>query len=74
MVVTSLGGVASFSVGLGVKTHVKNWFGLVQDLMGQKFERYYHIWLACSLMVLLSIGCLQLCCMDRKFALIPKLM
>ena len=43
MVVTSLGGVASFSVGLGVKTHVKNWFGLVQDLMGQKLERYCHI-------------------------------
>ena len=26
----------------------RGWFGLVQDLMGQKLERYYHIWLACS--------------------------
>ena len=26
----------------------RGWFGLVQDLMGQKLERYCHIWLACS--------------------------
>ena len=34
--------------GLGVYTDCRGWFGLVQDLMGQKLERYCHIWLACS--------------------------
>ena len=34
--------------GLRVYTDCKGWFGLVQDLMGQKLERYRHIWLACS--------------------------
>ena len=34
--------------GLGVYTNCRGWFGLVQDLMGQKLERYCHIWLACS--------------------------
>ena len=32
----------------GVYTDYRGWFGLVQDLMGQKLERYYHLWLACS--------------------------
>ena len=32
----------------GVYTDCRGWFGLVQDLMGQKLERYCHIWLACS--------------------------
>ena len=35
-------------LGLGEYTDCKDWFGLVQDLMGQKLERYYHLWLACS--------------------------
>ena len=26
----------------------RGWFRLVQDLMGQKLERYCHIWFACS--------------------------
>ena len=34
--------------GLGVYTDCRGRFGLVQDLMGQKLERYCHIWLACS--------------------------
>ena len=33
--------------GLGVYTNCRGWFRLVQDLMGQKLERYRHIWLAC---------------------------
>ena len=32
---------------LGVYTNCRGWFRLVQDLMGQKLERYRHIWLAC---------------------------
>ena len=56
MVVIGLGGVAGFSIGLGVKnswgcgvyTDCRGWFGLVQDLMGQKLERHRHIWLAFS--------------------------
>ena len=55
MVVTGLGGVAGFSVGLGMKNSCDQrgyiWIvgvGLFQDLMGQKLERYCHIWLACS--------------------------
>ena len=34
--------------GLRVYTDCRGWFGLVQDLMGQKLERYRHIGLACS--------------------------
>ena len=34
--------------GLGVYTDCRGWFGVVQDLMGQKLESYCHIWLACS--------------------------
>ena len=34
--------------GLGVYMGCGDWFGLVQDLMGQKLERYCNIWLACS--------------------------
>ena len=33
--------------GLGVYTDCRGLFRLVQDLMGQKLERYRHIWLAC---------------------------
>ena len=29
--------------GLGVYMDCRDWFGLVQDLMGQKLERYCHI-------------------------------
>ena len=34
--------------GWGVYMNCRGWFRLVQDLMGQKLERYCHIWLACS--------------------------
>ena len=34
-------------LGLRVYTDYRGWFGLVHDLMGQKLERYCHIWLAC---------------------------
>ena len=34
--------------GLGEYTDCKGWLGLVQNLMGQKLERYCHLWLACS--------------------------
>ena len=34
--------------GLGVYMDCRGLFGLVQDLMGQKLERYCHIWLTCS--------------------------
>ena len=33
--------------GLEVYADCKGWFGLVQDLMGQKLERHCHIWLTC---------------------------
>ena len=49
MVVTGLGGVTGFSVGLGIKklmwgygvyTDCRGWFRLLKDLMGQILERY----------------------------------
>ena len=33
---------------LEVYTDCRGWFGLLQDLMGQKLETYCHLWLACS--------------------------
>ena len=82
MVVTSLGGVTGFSIGLGMKN---SWgaagytriagagLGLLKISWGKYLKGSVIFgWLA-LLMVLLSIGCLQLCCMDRKFVLIPKL-
>ena len=82
MVVTDLGGVAGFSVGLGVKNSCGSAryirisgasLGLFKILWGKNLKGIVIFgWLA-LLMVLLSIGCLWLCCMDRKSALIPKL-
>ena len=34
--------------GLREYMDYKGWFGFVQDIMGQKLERYYHLWLACA--------------------------
>ena len=53
----------------GVYTDCRGWFGLVQDLIGQKLERYSHIWLACSF----DGFAFKWLSMDRKSTLIPKL-
>ena len=81
MVVTGLGGVAGFSVGLGVKIScgaagyiriAGAGLGLFKISWGKNLKGTVIFgWLA-LLMVLLSNGCLRLCCMDRKSALIPK--
>ena len=81
MVVTGLGGVTGFSVGLGVKNSCGTWgyiriagagLGLFKISWGKNLKGTVIFgWLA-LLMVLLSNGCLRLCCMDRKSALIPK--
>ena len=82
MVVTGLGGVIGFSVGLGMKNSCGAvgyiWIaraGLVLfKISWGKNLKGTDILASLGLMVfLLSIGCLRLCCMDRKFALIPKL-
>ena len=82
MVVTGLGGVTSFSVGLGMKnpcgamgyTRIAGaGLGLFKISRGKNLKGSVIFgWLA-LLMVLLFISCLRLCCMDQKFALIPKL-
>ena len=82
MVVTGLGGVTGFSVGLGMKNSCgaagyTRIAGAGLGLFKISWDKYLKGidifgWLA-LLMVLLSIGCLRLCCMDQKFALIPKL-
>ena len=82
MVVTGLGGVTSFSDGLGMKNScgaagytriAGTGLGLFKISWG-KYLKGTDILAGLGLMVfLLSIGCLRLCCMDRKFALIPKL-
>ena len=82
MVVTRLGGVTSFFVGLGMKNScgavgytriARAGLGLFKISRGKNLKGSVIFgWLA-LLMVLLSIGCLRLCCMDRKFVLIPKL-
>ena len=82
MVVIDLGGVADFSVGLGMKKSCGAWgyiqivgagLGLFKISRGKNLKGSVIFgWLA-LLMVLLFIGCLRLCCMDQKFALIPKL-
>ena len=82
MLVTSLGGIASFSVGLGVKNSCRAWgyiqivgagLGLFKISWGKNLKGTVIFgWLA-LLMILLSSGCLRLCCMDRNLALIPKL-
>ena len=82
MVVTGLGDVVDFSVGLGVKISCGAWeyiwivgagLGLFKILWGKNLKGTVIFgWLA-LLMVLLSSGCLRLCCMDQKSALIPKL-
>ena len=82
MVVTGLGGVTGFSVGLGMKNScgaaryiriAGAGLGLFKISWGKNLKGTVTFgWLA-LLMVLLSIGCLQLCCMDRKSAPIPKL-
>ena len=72
MVVTGLGGVAAgFSVGLGVKISCGAWgyiriagagLGLFKISWGKNLKRTVIFgWLA-LLMVLLSSGCLRLCC------------
>ena len=57
MVVTGLGDVVDFSVGLRVKISCGAWeyirivgagLGLFKISWGQKLERYCHIWLTCS--------------------------
>ena len=73
MVVTSLGGIAGFSIGLGVKNScgavgyiriVEAGLGLFKISWGKNLKGTVIFgWLA-LLMVLLSIGCLRLCCMD----------
>ena len=82
MVVIGLGGVTGFSVGLGMKNSCEATgytqiagagLGLFKISWGKYLKGSVIFgWLA-LLMVLLSIGCLRLCCMDRKFVLIPKL-
>ena len=77
MVVTGLGGVTGFSVGLGMKNScgaaryiriAGAGLGLFKISWGKNLKGTVTFgWLA------LSIGCLRLCCMDRKSALIPKL-
>ena len=58
----------------GVYTECKDWFGLFKISWGKNLKGTVIFgWLA-LLMALLSSGCLRLCCMDRKSALIPKLM
>ena len=81
MVVIGLGGVAGFSVGLGMKNScgqrgyirtARTGLGLFKISWGKNLKGTIIFgWLA-LLMVLLSNGCLRLCCIDRKFALIPK--
>ena len=82
MVVTGLGGVTGFSVGLGMKNSygaagyiriVGASLGLFKISWGKNLKGTVIFGWLVLLMVLLSIGCLRLCCMDRKFALIPKL-
>ena len=82
MVVTDLGGVTGFSVGLGVKNScgaagyiqiAGAGLGLFKISWGKNLKGTVIFgWLA-LLMVLLSTGCLRLYYMDRKSALIPKL-
>ena len=82
MVVTNLGGIVGFSVGLEVKNSCGPWgyieitragLGLFKISWGKNLKGTVIFgWLA-LLMVLLSSGCLRLCCMDRKSALLPKL-
>ena len=82
MVVTGLGGVTGFSIGLGMKNScgaarytriARTGLGLFKISWGKYLKGSVIFgWLA-LLMVLLSIGCLRLCCMDRNLALVPKL-
>ena len=82
MVVIDLGGVADFSVGLGMKKSCGAWgyiqivgagLGLFKISWGKNLKSTVIFgWLA-LLMVLLLSGCLRLFWMDRKSSLIPKL-
>ena len=82
MLVTGLGGVAGFSISLEVKNLCGAWgyiriagagLGLFKISWGKNLKGTVIFgWLA-LLTVLLSSGCLQLCCMDQKSTLIPKL-
>ena len=81
--VTDLGGVANFSIGLGVKNSCRAWgyiwitgagLSLFKISWGKILKGTVIFGQLDLLMVLLSSGCLRLCCMDRKSALIPKLM
>ena len=81
MVVTGLEGAAVFSISLGMKNSygqrgyiqtVGAGLGLFKILWGKNLKGTVIFgWLA-LLMILLSNGCLRLCCMDQKSALIPK--
>ena len=83
MVVTGLGGVVGFSIGLGMKNscgqrgYIRTagvGLGFFKISWGKNLKGIVIFgWLA-LLMSLLSSGCLRLYCMDRKYALIPKLM
>ena len=74
MVFTDLGGVAGFSIGLGVKNSWGAWgyiqiagvsLGLFKISKGKNLKGTIIFgWLA-LLMVFLLSGCLRLCCMDR---------
>ena len=82
MVVTGLEGVAGFSIGLGMKNScgqrgyiwiAESGLGLFKISWGKNLKGIVIFgWLA-LLMVLLSNGCLWLCCICRKSALIPNL-
>ena len=82
MVVTGLGGVSGLFVGLRMKNSCGAagyiridgaGLGLFKISWGKNLNGTVIFgWLA-LLIVLLSIGCLRLCCMDRKSALIPKI-
>ena len=71
MVVTGLGGVASFSVGLGVKISCGAWgyiritgagLGLFKISWGKHLKGTVIFGWRALLMVMLSSGCLRLCC------------
>ena len=75
MVVTGLGGAVGFFIVLGVKNSCGAWenirivgagLGLFKISWGKNLKGTVIFgWLA-LLMILLSSGCLQLCCMDQK--------
>ena len=80
--VTGLRGITGFFVGLGMKNScgaagytriAGTGLGLFKISWGKYLKGSVIFGRLALLMVLLSIGCLRLCCMDQKFVLIPKL-